>query len=518
MPSSRLPRVTRFTRLTIPAFAVCAALLHLPSFVRPVWNPDEGFLATQARMLASGGSLYGDVVDRKPPLLPWIYEGAFALFGDGSLWPLRVLAVLAHVLTAVLLASMARRRWGGPWGAVAGFGYLLLSIGLAPEDSQAANFEVFTLPWTVAAMWCADRARWGWAGLAVAGAALTKQTGAVVLLPVAWMLWRAWRDAGAERAVLVRPREPLADGDGGSSVAVRVAAAPPAVVVETRDRWAWAWLAGGVVVPVAAVALSVGARRFVFWTVTGSGAYLSPQGAWPAVLGRALGNAGILAVAGAGLVLPLLYLAARRRRFAGTELWVWLAASGLAVVTGFQFYGHYYLQLLPPLVLLGVAALRGLPRLWKPAAAWTALACGAFLAWGFTVPRTELDHSAAVAAAIRAHTTPSDTLLVWGMHPEHYWLSRRTPASRVLTAGFLTNFSGGRGGSSGRVGEAYAVPGAWRTFRREMARRPADLIVDDSRGAAYGPAHVPTLRAMLAKDYKRVATADGAVLYARRTG
>jgi hypothetical protein len=195
---------------------------------------------------------------------------------------------------------------------------------------------------------------------------------------------------------------------------------------------------------------------------------------------------------------------------------VWLVSSVLAVAAGFQFYGHYYLQLLPPLVLLGVAALRHLPRLWKPAAVWTAVAAGAFLTWGFTVPTTELDHSRAVVSAIRAHTTPSSTLLVWGMHPEHYWLARRTPASRFLTAGFLTNFSGGRGDSSARIGERYAVPGAWRAFSHEMARHPADLIVDDSRGAAYGPAHMPTLRALLAKDYRRVATVDGTVLYAHR--
>jgi Ca2+/Na+ antiporter len=282
-----------------------------------------------------------------------------------------------------------------------------------------------------------------------------------------------------------------------------------------RTAWAWAWarLAAGVVVPVAVVALAVGARRFVFWTLTGSSTYASASGAWLLALERALGNAGILVAAGAGLVLPAAYLAVRRRRFADSDLWLWLAASVLAVVAGFQFYGHYYLQLLPPLVLLGVAALRQLPRWWKAAAVWTALAAGVFLTWGFTVPRTELDHAHTVAAAVQQHTSANDTLLVWGMHPEHYWLADRTPATRFLTAGFLTNFSGGRGGA--RIGEQYAVPGAWRHFRRDLARHPADLIVDDSRGAPYGPSHIPTLAALLADHYEAVATVDGAVLYER---
>ncbi|WP_256069850.1 glycosyltransferase family 39 protein, partial [Streptomyces sp. DvalAA-14] len=171
--------------------AALTALLHLPSFLRAVWNPDEGFLAVQARLLAHGGVVYQTVVDRKPPLLPWLYEGLFAVFGDTSLWPQRAAALAAHLSTALLTAAVARRRWGDRTGAAAGLGVALLSVALAPEDTQAATFEVFMLPWTVAALWCADRARFGWAGAALAAAALTKQTGAAALAPVAWLAWRA---------------------------------------------------------------------------------------------------------------------------------------------------------------------------------------------------------------------------------------------------------------------------------------------------------------------------------------
>lgn len=467
-------------RLTA-ALAVLAVLVRVPSFLRPVWNPDEGYLAVQARMLAHGGVLYDTVVDRKPPLLPWLYEGLFAVFGDGSLWPLRAAAVVAQLGTALLLASVARRRWGNRAGAAAGAGYLLLSIGLAPEDAQAASFGVFMLPWTVLAFWAADRRRWALAGLAVAGAALTKQTGGAVLLPVVWMLWSARRGpAPAGRGAVLR-------------------------------------LLVGCALPVAAVALLTGPSRFLFWTVTGSGSYASASGAWGVALGRGLGNAGILAAAGTAFVVPVIYVLTRKRGAVRipADLWVWLGASALGVVFGFQFYGHYFLQLIPPLVLVGVGALRGLPRWWPAATAWTVLASAAFAVWGLAAPRTELDHAQAVAAAVRARTGPGDTVLVWGMHPEQYWLSGRTPASRYLTAGFLTNFSGGRGGA--RVGEEYAVPGAWRTFGEETARRPADLIVDDSRGAPYAPALTPSLKRLLDAGYRPVEIVGGAVLYARTT-
>ncbi|MEU6171669.1 glycosyltransferase family 39 protein [Streptantibioticus parmotrematis] len=474
----------RYWTVLLPLFAAVAALTHLPSFLRPVWNPDEGFLATQAGVLAHGGTLYQNVVDRKPPLVPWLYEGLFGLFGAGSLWPVRTLAVVAHLATAALLASVARRRWGDRAGVVAGLGYLLVSIGLAPEDTQAATFEVFMLPWTAAAFWCADRRRWTLAGLAVAGAALAKQTGGAVLLPVVWMLWRS--------------------GGGASQGG-------------TRRKGALG-LAAGFVLPLAAVAVALGPGRFLFWTVTGSGSYATVSGsAWLTAAARGLGNAGILLVACAGLAVPVALLLRGRgagRRFADADLWIWLAASLVAVVTGFQFYGHYYLQLLPPLVLLGTAALRRRPRWRRPAFAWTALAACGFLVWGLTAPRTDLDHAHTVAAAVRRDTPPGARVLVWGMHPEEYWLAGRAPASRFLTAGFLTNFSGGRGGA--QVGERYAVPGAWDTFRREMADHPPALIVDDSRGQPYGPSRIPGFRDLLRSHYRPVGTTDGAVLYAPR--
>ncbi|MDN3258998.1 glycosyltransferase family 39 protein [Streptomyces sp. CSDS2] len=462
----------------LPLLAALACVTRIPSFVRPLWNPDEGYLAVEARLLAQGGQLYDTVVDRKPPLLPWLYEAAFALCGSGSLAPLRILAVLAQLLTAVLLASLARRHWGDTAGRTAGVLYLLVSVGLNPEDAQAAGFEVFMLPWTAAAVWCADRGRWGAAGTAVAAAFLTKQTGGAVLLPVLWLLHRR----GAVRAGLPR-------------------------------------LAAGLAAPVLGAALLTDPGGFVFWTVTGSAAYATVSGSVTHVLGRALANTALVAAASAGLLAPIAR-ALRDARARAAEpwpwLWLWLASSAVAVTLGCHFFGHYYLQLLPPLALLATAALHTRPGQRRLAAVLTSCcACALFVGWGLVAPRPELAHAERLAAALAHRTAPGDRVLVWGMHPETYWLAGRTPATRYLTAGLLTNYSGGRDGS--RVGEAYAVPGAWPVFRRELAAHAPALIADDSRGKPYAPARLPTLRRLLASDYTEVARVDGAVLYARAT-
>ncbi|MGD6742605.1 ArnT family glycosyltransferase [Streptomyces sp. BH106] len=464
-------RTRRYWPRLILALTALAYATRIPSFTRPLWNPDEGYLAVQARMLAHGGTLYETVVDRKPPLVPWLYEAVFALFGSDSLTPVRVCAVAAHVVTAVFLASLARRRWGDTAGRTAGTLCLLLSIGLNPEDTQAATFEVFMLPWTAAALWCADRRRWGWCGLAIAGAFLSKQTGGAVLVPVVWMLWRA----GCPRSAVLR-------------------------------------CGVGVLAPIAATALATTPTGFVFWTVTGSGAYASISGSELHVLLRGLTNAAILSVACAGVLPPI----ARVLRIARTgcgELWLWFASSAAAVIFGFHFFGHYYLQLVPPLALLGTLALHILPREHLRRSLLASACCGAlFLSWGLLAPRPELAHAQRLASAVEERTGPDDRVLIWGMHPETYWLANRRPASRFLTAGLLTNFSGGRDG--GGVGERFAVPGSWATFRSEIRARPPAVIVDDSRGGPYGPGRVPSLRRVLGA-YREVARVDGAVVYER---
>ncbi|MFF6994535.1 ArnT family glycosyltransferase [Streptomyces sp. NPDC008313] len=470
-PAARPP----YWRRLLPVLTLLACVTRVPSFAHPLWNPDEGYLAVQARLLADGGELYETVVDRKPPLVPWLYEGAFAVFGDASLTSVRVLAVAAQLLTALLLASLARRRWGDTAGRAAGVLHLLISVGLNPEDAQAATFEVFMLPSTAAAMWCADRRRWGAAGAAVACAFLTKQTGAAVLVPVVWLLWRH-----------------------GS---------PPRGVLR---------LTAGAVLPLLAAALATDPAGFLFWTVTGSGAYASFTGSELHVLARGLANTAILAVACAGLIPPMLR-ALRVARTGSADLWLWPASSAAAVAAGFHFFGHYYLQLVPPLALLATAALHVLPP-GRPvtAVATSACCCALFLAWGLFAPRPGLVHTQRLADAVARRTDPGERVLVWGIHPETYWLADRTPASRYLTAGLLTNYSGGRDGP--RVGEKYAVAGAWPVFRREMTAHPPALVVDDSGGKPYAPARIPSLRHLLRAGYAPVATADGAVLYARVPG
>lgn len=467
-----------WTRVILLFLAV-ATITHLPAFSRTFWNPDEGFLATQARALnTEDGQFYQIIVDRKPPLLPYLYAWVFKLFGDHGLSTvvvIRVLAIVVHVITAVLITQIAKSRFGrhGVW---AGLLYLLGSAGMAPEDSQAASFEVFMLPWTCAAFLLADSARrrrqyamplLAGAGVTAALATLTKQTAGVTMLPV---MWRAWKDQRWRGLATVIPAFAL---------------------------------------PILGVALWVGFGDFFFWVFTGNSEYLTSLGSFSTIMARLWGNLGIFAGASAAAFLAIMYMTVRNGIFkADADLWLWLAGSAIGVSSGFHFFGHYFVQMLPPIVILATGALhRNGSRLRWTMLAVTATTATLFLTLAFTWPRTNKEHNWEVAQEVQKAAGPgrSEPIIVWGMDPSIYFMSGQIPASRFITAGFLSGFAGG--GEQDKVPEIVYDPNspmvglAQDILNLQKKGQDPDLFVDDSWGKPYQPKDIAVIADLLNNYY-----------------
>jgi hypothetical protein len=453
-------------------FLLLAVVTHLPSLIRTeALNPDEAFLATEAQVLNNGGHLDHDVVDRKPPIVPYLYAAVARVTGSDDLVGVRVLALGTYVVSALLVAAIARRRWGERAGLAAGILYLVASGGLVLEDSQPANFEVFMTPLICAAMYFGDRERTEMSGVFAALATLAKQTAATTMLPLAWLSWRRERLRG-----LVR-------------------------------------LGVAFVVPIIVAGLLFGWGDFMFWVFTGTGGYLDASGSWGVAANRGLASTGIFL--GANAAALLLVIGAARRWREDIDLWLWLVGAFIGVAAGFRFFGHYYLQVGPPFALLAAGALaRADRRVWIRTAALAAASVAVFVVLGLTAHPILLHRYDRIAAAIDARSDPSDRIFVWGQFPQAYWASDRRPATRFLTAGFLTGSSGGR--SSARVGTEYAVSGAWDDFQADLAAHPPALILDTSLGTAYSVDQFPVFDAYLRANYQPVGVVDGAILYQRR--
>lgn len=479
-------------------FAVLLLLtvgLRLPAFFVQVFNSDETFLATQAEVINEGGRLYEDATDRKPPLVPYLYAATFTVFATSALWSVRVVAMLAVALTALMLALEARRRYGERAAWLAGLLFVLASVAFAPQDGQAANFEVFMLPAMTAAVLLGARGRARSSGVAVAVATLAKQTGAATLLPVLYLVWRA------------RGKRGVADAAVGFSI------------------------------PIAIVALLVGPGELLFWTLLGNGSYFGLGSASAYVLGLFL----VMTLAFIGCNLAIVWSlprAWRERKLpsltrvdgasstdqlagADTDLWIWLASAALSVAVGFRFFGHYYLQLLPPLCILSAGALIGRGRrLVKTTVVFATVVAVAFSLIGFWVkpwgdhPKYEM-----VSEYLDHHTTVSDKIFVWGHMPEIYWASDRRPASRFITSGFPVGDWGSR--PEGDEASNVPTPGAFEQMMEDLRTRVPRYVLDTTpaafRGSQYSPmSKFPELRRFVDDRYEYVRTMDGIAIYESR--
>lgn len=442
-------------------------VLHLPGLNNRVFNNDEAYIATVADVLAHGGRLYVDVVDRKPPGVFYLYHWLFELTGSRALIIPRIAGMFAHAATATLVWVFARRRMDERTALVAGVLAAIASVTITPGDAQSAEFEVFMMPFVVGAMVLADRRRPLGAGLAVGVGTMMKQTAAVTLLPLAYLAWRdrttRWRDL--------------------------------------------ALLAVGAAAPVAITALLFDPTRFWFWVFGGANSgYLDVgSGGFGLVVQRMFAmNAAFLGLNLAVIALALLALRSWRQDL---DVWLWLLSAAVGVSSGTRFFGHYYWQLLPPLCVL---AARGSTVL---AARWTKLGIGvaALTAAGAAIAAAAMrlggpsNDYQALADYARQHTTSDQLIFVWGHEPSVFWAADRRPASRIVTTGFLTGHTAVR--PKGFSGIDKAVPGIWDDVMADLAAHPPAVFFDTeandpSATADYPIRNYPPMAQFLDEHYR----------------
>jgi 4-amino-4-deoxy-L-arabinose transferase-like glycosyltransferase len=145
----------------------------------------------------------GQPYSEKAPLLFWLIQGGWFVFGVSDVWP-RILEVLVGGAQLVLVSLLARRLFPHrPWMARA-TPWMLLAFGYAFLFGLQIMYDVLLATWTLAALLCltpkSQRAepRWLLFGLCLGFGLLTK--GPVMLLHVVfpWLLGPLWNDWASE--------------------------------------------------------------------------------------------------------------------------------------------------------------------------------------------------------------------------------------------------------------------------------------------------------------------------------
>jgi hypothetical protein len=483
-------------------------LTRLPGLVLGrMFNVDESYLAAMGLTIGRGGHLYLDAVDRKPPVLPWLYSLSQSLTGSEDLRPMRLMATLVIAATGVMVAMLVVRL-GGSRGSAFAAGALLV-VGTAaflPADAQAANFELFALLPASAAVLLAVSARsspsttrtalsFAAAGSLVALAGMIKQPFFAMLAPVGWEIWRSRpRSRAALATVLGLAASILAIGSPFGLASV----------------WRWAWF--------------------------DTGDYLSGQidlTRTAAMLGVVLGLFAVLHIP----VLSSIWGNRSRLHRVDTVIWFWFAGALVAIVPGFRFIAHYFELLIPPLaVMTGLLLATPMPappdftdsasatpgRRPTRHPAQRVVVASIAIALGCTVMSTMSFANAGqvtpeLVSQIQAHSRTNDRILVWGALPETYWRAKRLPGDRFLSVGYLTGKWADRSHPPPNAELIEPFRSRWKIFNRDLRAHPPTVVVDTSTSGMdgwnhYGPGRYP-FGAILASCYHDEGQTDGMTIW-----
>jgi len=459
--------------------------LRWPTFGFNVWNVDEAIHAAAARTILDGGVLYRDAVDQRTPLSYYAVAAVFALCGENNLWAVRA-GVAGLIAATAFLLFLAGRRLRGPGAGAAAAGlYALLSSSVFfSGDAYAANTEWFTAFFTSAAAWVflagatpVTPRRLFWSGLLLGCSFLSKQPALLDLAaPVAALAFVGWRQRPFRRGLLVQ-------------LLMLVAG----------------WLAP-VLLTLGYFAARGALRDCLFYAWTYNLSYYGPEVTTAGRLGtvvvpfQLLGASQpcLLALWAAGALLAVHRLLQRQPAPAESAtnpgllfLAVWSLAGLAAAAAGGRGFDHYSIPFLAPFCLGGGWVLAGLfSRVTTPGRGrLIAAALLGVVAYGLgsailparrrTLP---VDPSVRVSAYIRAHSSPTDRIFVWGYHPDIYLFADRRPASRYLYASFLTGLIPWTNTAPERDTSYAIVPGAMETLLHDLAARDPAFIVDCSAG------------------------------------
>jgi hypothetical protein len=491
--------------LAVFGIILLTVAIRLPSLLHPQPIDSEAMYSVVANEIVNGGRPYADAVERKPPLLFWTYAAIFKVAGEFNWKALHIVALVWTLCAMAGLYVIGRELFDRNTGLIAAFFYGVFQPWLVWKNLSFDAEMLMNLPiiwaWAIAFRRGSSRLRPELfaAGALLGTAFLLKQPAAIAAVPLGIYLllpsYRASRSLTRANSIIQATML-----TGGFFAAIGVVT----IVI---------WKQGIL-------------RDAFYWTIADHDV---PHVFWQK------GIVVTLAFLGACLTLMIGAIMACRDKnkiWAGktaerTALLGLLAASAIGAAAGARFYPHYYVQLIPPLVLLAAPYYARLwsrkiqPPHWllRPQVtyAWLVLTIivFSFEHWtGLASPRVPSE----TGRYLSTHSSPDDRIFVWGQTPEIYLDAHRRPASRYITTFPLTGYVFG-GPIPGFDTRSRILPGAWTTLEQDFTRHPPTYIVDiepDPKTAHYPVKDFPILAKLLAERYEPVAhTAEG-VIYKMR--
>lgn len=426
--------MTSRSKLILATILLLTFLTRVPTFFEPWWYGDEGISGAVAQVISSGGLLYADAFDNKPPATYLFFALSLKMFGP-SLGAIHLLTGFVVVISQIGIWQLARKiNEAAGLGAAALLGVFLATPLLEGNSTNGEILMIAPIIWGFLVGWEAlkreslgarDRVLLILAGFCFGVGMMFKFPGVF--------------DFAAFLALLLL-------GRGGLKIRVKK----------------MLWLVTGFIVPHtvgAAYFISSGHLEEYFGSTflgnvgyVGFGNYfLVPQG--------------LLIVKAVPVVLLIIFALKRRDIVTRHPMFwaglIWLAFATYGALLGGRSYNHYFIQVVPALslVLAGLIWSQfkyrrfvlmlsgGLLLLLILGFARTAyLGPGYYLNFlsylsGQTSDQKyrnnfdkNTDRDYKVAEYLRSNSTSADRVLNWSNSAQIYVLSERLPASRYMAA------------------------------------------------------------------------------------
>ncbi|MDO8644936.1 MAG: glycosyltransferase family 39 protein, partial [bacterium] len=437
-------------------------LLRISALLYPFLDSDESIFAVIAKQLLNGGALYRDGLDNKPPFIFLFYWFHFLIAGHSAMFWVHFTTICLSIFESILLFKIASEQADEKSGYFAALFFAVFSTTYTPKYIATSVNAVMIVPLTLACLyWLRGEKSFRLkddflAGLFTGIAFLLKYQGGIQLALFFIALIPFLRQRKEEISVsIIRMFVCL----GGFFVPI--------------------------VLTVGGLALGGVLEDFWTWTLMGSFSYIRAGSETIPFFTNLLVRGGTFILATA-----LLWLLAFRRR-SSPFLLLWFFLTLIPVCMGNRFYGHYFIQLLPPLCLL--AGIKASQIQSAKALKWMGIAIifPAFVFWILRAdlkridelfPDDQLFEQQSVGEWLKKNTNPAETLFVWGNSPAIYYFSDLKPASRFIFTESLTGkIQGSRQSIDAGTDIAhYARLEAWDILWADFLKNPPTYVVDTS--------------------------------------
>jgi len=483
-----------------------SVLLRVPYYQHHFTFIDEAWWAAGARVLLDGGRLYSDLWLDKQPLVFWFSAAMMRILGAG-MHALHLGSLLLVFVICVLLFRVGSSFFTRTMGGTAAVVYALASTTYYTPRIIGLNTETLLVVFTISAMYF------------FLHATVHERPGLLFAAGLLSFLGVATKPVAATQIVLFSALVILSRDISGTARAKHLG-------------FLWGGWLCGVAGLLAHLMLRGNLASWWDQNILYPFFYVHSV-SWSRFLRNMLRSPAAFVLIYAWLLIPIWFgrSVSTGSRVASRAVAWWVLSAAIGVAAGRRFYANYYIQVLPPLSLLGAI---GIPYLWQHrheprlrAASLIAIAAFAvsffwfhvqtlahwyyFVApaahekvqfWGMCRENRELRH---IGEILRSRTAPNDRIFIWGSRAELFVLSGRRPATAHVDYDVVEDVPLG---ASTREKMMKTV----ETLRRARPRYLVD-VHPRARMASYHP-----FAELLERDYVYEGSVHRARLYRLRDG